>query len=65
MSSISDLRKAQANDFYAERAKKIRMAHQLKDYGFSTAATAGAMGLPESTIRSYLKETCCLVDRGR
>lgn len=55
MTDISKLRKAQANGY--NRAIRINTAHQLKDRGFSMAETAGAMGLPESTIRSYLKET--------
>lgn len=56
MSNISALRAAQARDFEANRSKKIGQAQELHDKGYSAAAIARKMNLPESSVRVLLRE---------
>jgi hypothetical protein len=53
--SINELRAAQSSASNQERQANIAEVQRLKDKGYSPAAISERMGIPDSTVRSYLE----------
>lgn len=55
--TTTELRNAKSIAKNAEKQHNINEAVQLKDKGYSNTAIGEKLGLPEATVRSYLKES--------